>query len=329
MKEHMQEERTDQIKVSVLVLTYNHEKYIRQALESVLAQNVDFRYEILVGDDASTDGTVHILREYEKKYPEIIRLFLSEQNQGTTKNAYRLFQQARGRYLASCEGDDYWTCPEKLQTQVVFLESNPNYIGCSHPVECVNEAGEQIRNKKLRWVSRKTVYSLDDDFKGIFLPGHSSSLLRRNIFLNPRAEYSAFWEYSRYVGDRTAAVLWASRGDFYRLDRTMSCYRSVAVADGTNVTSRVYLADRNKNEKEWDLTRKLENLAERLLNKPLYFDYYKCQIIFSALYKGLTQRRPDELRMAKNVWKDVHFRWKAVFYAPRILLNMAAEKLGR
>ena len=329
MKEHMREVQRNRIMVSVIVLTYNHEQYVRRALESILEQNTDLRYEILIGDDASTDGTVDIIREYEGKYPEIIKVFPSEQNQGTTKNAYRLFQQARGKYLASCEGDDYWTCTEKMQTQVEFLEKHPEYIGCSHPVSCVNESGEPILHKKLRWVSPKRVYSLDDDFKGIFLPGHSSSLLRRNIFLEPRAEYSAFWEYSRYVGDRTAAVLWASQGNFYRLDRTMSCYRTVAVADGNNVTSRVYIADREKNEKEWKLTQNLEKLSERLLGKQIYFDYYKCQIIFSALYKGLIQRRAGELRIAGKVWRDIHARWKIILYAPGILFHMAMEKLGK
>lgn len=313
--------------VSVIMLTYNHERYVRQALDSVLMQNVDFGYEILVGDDASTDGTIEILREYEAKNPGRVNVFLSEENQGTTKNAYRLFLQARGKYLASCEGDDYWTDPNKLQTQVDFMEKHLEYIGCSHPVECVDVNGEPIKGKKLRWVSNKKRYTLKRDFKGIFLPGHSSSLLRRNIFLEPKGDYTVFWKYSKYVGDRTAAVLWGVEGDFYRLDRTMSCYRSQTAADGKNVTSLVYVADEEKNEKELELTRKLEMLTSECLGKNVSFDYYKCKVFLSAVYRSVSKRNAKEWNVAKAVWREIHNSILAVVRLPIMLIDMAIEKM--
>ena len=90
--------------VSVIVLTYNHEKYIKQALDSILRQKVNFDYEILIGDDASTDNTVKVLKEYKSKFPNIIKLFLNEVNLGATRNAYNLLVNAKGKYLATCEG---------------------------------------------------------------------------------------------------------------------------------------------------------------------------------------------------------------------------------
>ena len=96
------------ILVSVIVLTYNHEKYIRQALDSILMQRVDFQYEILVGDDASTDSTQEILKEYDRNYPGKSRLFLRESNLGPTKNSYELLVSAKRDYPATCEGADYW-----------------------------------------------------------------------------------------------------------------------------------------------------------------------------------------------------------------------------
>lgn len=134
-------------KVSIFCLTYNQNDYIRQCLDSLLMQKTDFEYEILINDDASDDGTADILKEYRKKYPEKIRLNLQTENQysmGVRNMIPRfLLPKARGEYLAMCEGDDYWTAPDKLQIQVDFLEKHPDYSMCFHPVRVVFENGEQ------------------------------------------------------------------------------------------------------------------------------------------------------------------------------------------
>lgn len=117
--------------VSISCITYNHAPYIRQCLDSFLMQQCDFNYEILIHDDASTDGTSDIIREYQKKYPEIIKPIIQKENQwsqGIRGMMARFnFPRAKGKYIALCEGDDYWTDPLKLQKQVDFLETNPEY----------------------------------------------------------------------------------------------------------------------------------------------------------------------------------------------------------
>ena len=122
--------------VSVCCITYNHSKFIGQALESFLNQNTSFSYEILVYDDASNDGTIDILKEYELKYPQIIRVFYSSENQYSQGvrllNLRYNLPRARGKYIATCDGDDFWTDPLKLQKQVDFLESNPEVVMCFH-----------------------------------------------------------------------------------------------------------------------------------------------------------------------------------------------------
>lgn len=122
--------------VSVCCITYNHAKFIGQALESFLNQNTSFSYEILVYDDASNDGTRDILKEYELKYPQIIRVFYSSENQYSQGvrllNLRYNLPRARGKYIATCDGDDFWTDPLKLQKQVDFLESNPEVVMCFH-----------------------------------------------------------------------------------------------------------------------------------------------------------------------------------------------------
>lgn len=127
-------EQTDEIKLSISCITYNHAPYIRQCLEGFLMQKTDFAFEVLIHDDCSTDGTTEIIREYETKYPDIIKPIYEQENQyqqgkpiGT---AVWNLPRARGKYIAFCEGDDYWVDPFKLQKQIDFLENNPDYGMC-------------------------------------------------------------------------------------------------------------------------------------------------------------------------------------------------------
>lgn len=121
--------------VSICCMTYNHAAFVRQCLDGFMMQKCSFNFEVLIHDDASTDGTQDIIREYEMKYPDIIKPIYQKENQyskgidpGLKYNAPR----AKGKYIALCEGDDYWTDPYKLQKQVDFLESHPDYVMCSH-----------------------------------------------------------------------------------------------------------------------------------------------------------------------------------------------------
>ena len=111
--------------VSVMMITYNHAPYIAQAIEGVLRQKVDFPIELVIGEDCSTDGTREIVLEYEKKSPQFIRVIMSDKNVGMKKNALRTGRNCRGKYIAFCEGDDYWHHPDKLQKQVDYLENHP------------------------------------------------------------------------------------------------------------------------------------------------------------------------------------------------------------
>lgn len=118
--------------LSVVTITYNHAPYIAKCIEGVLMQQVNFPMEFIIAEDCSTDGTRAICEEYAKKYPALIRLLPSDGNMGAVMNEQRAFEAARGKYIATCEGDDYWTDPLKLQKQVDFLESHPDYSVCFH-----------------------------------------------------------------------------------------------------------------------------------------------------------------------------------------------------
>ena len=119
--------------VSVNILAYNHALFIRQCLDGVLMQKISFPFEVLIHDDASTDGTADIIREYEARYPDIIKAVYQTENQfskGVCVERKYLFANSLGKYIALCEGDDYWTDPLKLQKQIDFLESHPDYTIC-------------------------------------------------------------------------------------------------------------------------------------------------------------------------------------------------------
>lgn len=129
--------------LSITCPTYNHEAFIADALDSFLAQRTSFAFEIVVNDDASTDGTAAIIADYAKRYPTIIKPIYQQENQFQKGKFYspELFKRAQGKYIAFCDGDDYWTDPHKLQTQVNFLESNPDYVLTYHDALAFDENG--------------------------------------------------------------------------------------------------------------------------------------------------------------------------------------------
>ena len=132
--------------ISVICVTYNHEKYIEEALNSILMQETELEYEILVGEDCSTDKTRDILKKFEEKYPDKFRMYFRDVNLGATKNEYELFMDAKGKYIAALELDDIWTDKRKLQKQYDFLEAHPEYIGVSHDFNIIDASGNVIDN---------------------------------------------------------------------------------------------------------------------------------------------------------------------------------------
>ena len=140
-----------QVIVSVSMITYNHEKYIKKAIEGVLMQKTNFDFEILIHDDASTDGTTDIIKEYEKKYPEIIKPIYQTENQWSKgirgMMARYNFPRAQGKYIAICEGDDYWTDPYKLQKQVDFMEEHPEVSLCFHDRNILTLDGKIVEER--------------------------------------------------------------------------------------------------------------------------------------------------------------------------------------
>lgn len=137
--------------VSITCIAYNHEPFIEDALEGILIQETDFPFEILIHDDASTDRTADIIREYEEKYPNLIKPIYQTENQFSQgrKPSMIVFPLCQGKYIAYCEADDYWIDPKKLQIQVDFLEANPDYVISGHDAFIIDENGNYVKDSKL------------------------------------------------------------------------------------------------------------------------------------------------------------------------------------
>ena len=140
--------------VSICCITYNHASFIRKCLDGFLMQQTTFPIEILIHDDCSTDGTTEIIREYEAKYPDLIFPLYEEENQYQQGKAAEIdfynYRRARGKYIAYCEGDDYWTDPLKLQKQVDFMEANPEYSVCFHDFQVYDVRTGKLRDMQYR-----------------------------------------------------------------------------------------------------------------------------------------------------------------------------------
>ena len=211
--------------VSVLCATFNHEDYLRQTLDSFLAQKTDFPFEVLVNDDASTDGTAEILREYAQRYPDVIRPFYQEENLYSRRmNVYDLvfFPAARGKYIALCEGDDYWNDPEKLQLQVDWLETHPDYSACVH--NSIGTFSDQPDRVLFARTGDRDI-PFEQVITGMSYAYHTSSILaRREYILNPPDYRNVAYEKG-YFTDYAVGVRLCLEGKVRFLDRCMSVYR--------------------------------------------------------------------------------------------------------
>jgi glycosyltransferase involved in cell wall biosynthesis len=209
-------------KVSVLFITFNHAATVRQALDSALAQQTSFPFELLVGDDCSTDGTREIVAEYARVHPDRIRALLHPKNLGFFGkfNFLSVYREARAQYGILLEGDDYWTSPLKLQKQVDFLESRPDCSACFH--DCYIQDGPELDRKRLYLAETvKRDLGLKDVIADMF-PHTTSILFRRGVL----GEFPP-WFNELELTDLSLVSLLAAQGTFgYLADAPMSVYRT-------------------------------------------------------------------------------------------------------
>lgn len=221
---HYPTQVTGQPLVSVIVIAYNQEQYIAQCLDSILEQEVNFPYEIIIGEDNSTDGTRAICESYADQHPNKIRLIEhSRENvikiDGKPTGIFNMlynYQETNGKYVALCEGDDYWCSKEKLQKQVDFLEANNDFAICFHPVKLLNEAGELHADHQTH--PPKGVSDVHDLVHGNYM--RTPSVMYRKTL-------DSYPEYIQYCtpGDFIIYLLNALEGHIMNLEEELAVYR--------------------------------------------------------------------------------------------------------
>ncbi len=221
---------SETIMVSIFCNTYNHERYIKDALESFLKQKTNFNFEVLVHDDASTDRTADIIREYEKKYPELIKPIYQTENQYSKKQAIiSKLQNSRvkGKYIAFCEGDDYWTDDLKLQKQYDAMEAHPEFDMCAHGAVVVGEDGKTIIGE-ICPKNNNSVLTVEEVIKNGGGYISTNSLFYRKILVDNIPEFRMFM-----MIDHTLQIQGSLRGGILYLSDKMSAYRKNAIGSWT------------------------------------------------------------------------------------------------
>lgn len=228
---------TDEVMVSISCITYNHEDYIADAIESFLKQKTDFKYEILIHDDASTDRTAAIIREYENKFPDVIKAIYQTENQYSKGVSVDIIikKKAKGKYIAECEGDDYWLDEYKLQKQVNYMEENPACTFCFSNARVDDQNNYNESRLVIPWLPENRKFFNDEN--RMYSAGELQLLgfIPAMSFLYPRRilEKLPDWYLDAPVGDNALKLLAASNGYAYYMNETMCTYRFNVVGSAT------------------------------------------------------------------------------------------------
>jgi glycosyltransferase involved in cell wall biosynthesis len=259
------------VKVSVLMITYNQEKYIAQALDSVLMQEVDFEYEIIIGEDCSTDGTREIVVDYQQRHPDKISLLLPEKNLGMMQNFIQTYHACTGEYIAILEGDDFWTCSTKLQTQVNFLDSHPESAISFHTTKVFFE--DDSAPEYLFPLNHRETSSLEELLEHNFI--QTCSVVFRNRLFGDFPE----WFFTCIVGDYPLHIFNAEHGNIGFIKDVMAAYR---IHSG-GVWSMQMQKNFVRNMTGWQLMyANLDQYFEKKYHSILKKKVYECEL---ALYK--------------------------------------------
>ena len=228
----------EDIMLSIYVPVYNHEKYIEQALDSILAQQTNYTYEVLVGEDCSTDNTRNVLKEYENAHPGFLKVIYRDKNSykyGPILNSRDLKMRARGKYIIGLEGDDYWTDEKKIEKQIRYLENHPECIAVSH--NCVVVDQNSVMRTEVYPECLEERYTIKH-FQDGLLPGQLATLMYRNVYKT--LEPNSILDKRLMVGDTVIAFYLLAKGEIHCIQEKMSAYRYVTCEGDSFSANFVY-----------------------------------------------------------------------------------------
>ena len=258
--------------VSVVIPVYNHKAYVEQAIRSVLMQKVNFRMEVIVAEDCSTDGSREVLKRLEPELTDNWTILYREHNYGPIDNYQDLYSRMQGRYFIVLEGDDYWTYEYKLQKQYEFLETHPDYIAVAHRTQVVDQNGIPTGEKYPECLNEEYTAK---DFENYRLPGQTTTLLIRNV--SCIRDFQQILDPPDYPGDWKKAFLCLANGKVRCFQEQWSCYRKVKDKGSSFSASpaKYYVcADSDLLEQAAGLKKEgfcLKNAGQRILLRGLVF----------------------------------------------------------
>jgi len=309
------------IDVSIIVPAYNHESYIKETVMSLVSQKTDYTYEILIGDDASTDATGRIIAEMAGVYPGLIRVVRHKKNVGATKNGYSLVKAAKGRYLSFCDGDDQWCDEERLQRHIDFLEINPSFAGICGRIQLMDESGNMLREdtigeRSMFWNSRREVYS-KEHFEQWEMPGHICALTIRNFMRMEEHDFRIFYKAHGTVGDRTIVLLTVLQGLIKCEPDCVGKYR-YRVNQQDNFMSR--FDQENLYGKDFLMIRRLEQYADREFGIQINAEGIKKDRLAATVVKAMKDNCPENRRVLRQIIACSEAPWRYLMYACKVLV---------
>lgn len=290
--------------VSICCITYNHEHYIKDALDGFLMQKTNFPVEIVISDDCSKDNTKEIIAEYKAKYPDLIRDVSTAENWGSSANFIYVQQCAQGKYIAICEGDDYWTDPYKLQKQVDFLESHPDFSMCFHCATIKNETNTHVIITCDKIETKE--YFTNDIFPGWVIPTASVVYRQSMIDTFPPLKHHEWVKY----GDIVLFLKCTHTGRVWGMSEKMSVYRMTE--NGAVV--------QQKNENDYYL-RLCKHYEFLMLNFP--------QLDHSWPNRFIAKHYYSQMRNSKKCSEQLYALWEIIRHDPIYLIVKLRDKFQR
>lgn len=311
------------IDISIIVPTFNHAQYISRTFDSILGQKTGFEYEIVVGDDCSGDNSGEIIQKYMDSHPEVFVNIARNKNIGATNNIYELLKKARGKYIAFCEGDDYWCDDARIERDVSWLNKNSEYIGICGRTVPVGENGEMMDMEDIPVEERFWIYAKDcftiKEFSKWQMPGHLSALTLRNIFQNSNAESSVIKKAHPVVADRTIVLMGTLRGKIKCSRNTVSCYRFRITKNGTNFMSE--FKNKNMRYEDYHMLRVFEKYAWEKFHRQLDLSAIKAdRFIGSVLVWMDSMDKRDWEVLWKIVLENGH-KTRCIYYIGNIVMK--------
>ncbi len=300
-------------KVSVIMLAYNHGKYIAEAIESVVKQKTDFPFELIIGEDYSTDNTLEIIKKYQEKYKNI-QLITDEKNVGIIANELRVMQQCQGKYIAFCEADDFWVDENRLQKQVDFLDKNEDFGLVHADVNHWEQAKNKLENALNK--SNKIQIPSGNIFEFLMLPSHSiktmTVCLRKDLLEKYYLQDQEIMRQEWKLIDISIWLMIAKHSKIYYFDEVFATYRLLNES-----------MSRSKNkQKMYEFHQKIIAIKDYFLAENVISENAKNQLLIHKncifYYDGFAMKNVDLMQKSKSALQELKYKFsikeKVMYY---------------